>query len=73
MGDLPQIGLKEFAFSVDYESVRSPSGNLEFWLPDKIIIYRDFDPHRIVLDHTFADFQLFAVDTKEKIQEPKQQ
>jgi VWFA-related protein len=72
MSDLSQIGLQEFAFSVDYESVRSPSGNPEFWLPNKIIIYRDFGAHRVVLDHTFTDFQLFAVDTKEKVQEPKQ-
>jgi hypothetical protein len=71
MGDLPQIGLEELAFSVDYEFVRTPSGSLGLWLPNRIVIYRTSEAHRSILVHSFADFQLFAIETKEKIQEPK--
>jgi VWFA-related protein len=72
IGELPAIGLQELAFSVDYESVRSPSGNLELWLPNHVVTYWNFDTHRIVLDHTFAGFQFFAIETEQKVQEPKE-
>jgi len=73
MGGLPDIGLDELAFTVDYELVGTPSGNLGFWLPDRVVSYWNFDAHRIILVHTLADFQLFAVETEEKIQEPKKE
>ncbi len=71
MGGVPEIGLQELAFSVDYAYVGNPSGSLGFWLPSRIVTYKNFDVHRTVLAHTFADFQFFAIETKEKIQEPK--
>jgi VWFA-related protein len=70
MGALPEIGLEDLAFSVDYEFVQTPAGNLEFWLPNRIVTYWNFDAHRIILVHTLADFQLFAVETEEEIQDP---
>jgi VWFA-related protein len=73
MGGLPDIGLDELAFTVDYELVGTPSGNLGFWLPDRVVSYWNFAAHRIILVHTLADFQLFAVETEEKIQEPKKE
>jgi len=72
MGELPAIGLQELAFSVDYDLVRTPSGNLGLWLPNHSVSYWNFDPHRIILAHTLGDFQFFTIETKEKIQEPKQ-
>jgi len=73
MGDLPQIGLQELASSVDYELAPTQSGNPGIWLPNRTVTYWDFDAHRVILAHTFADFQFFAVETKEKIiQEPKE-
>ena len=71
MGEVPEIGLRELAFAVDYEYVGSPSGNSGFWLPNHIVTYKNFDAHRTVLAHSFAGFQFFAIETKEKIQEPK--
>jgi VWFA-related protein len=71
MGDFPEIGLRELAFSVDYQVVRTPSGNLGLWLPNSIVTYRAFGAHRIILAHTFTEFQLFAIETQEKVQEPK--
>lgn len=72
MRDVPEIGLKGLAFSVDYGLVQSPSGNLGLWLPNHNVTYWDFDPNRIILTHTLADFQFFAVDAKEKIQQSKE-
>jgi len=68
--DLPSIGLQDLAFSVDYKLVQNPSGSFGLWLPDHVVTYLNFDAHRIILAHTLADFQLFAVDTKENIREP---
>ena len=72
MGEVPAIGLQDLAFSVDYQLVQSPSGNLGIWLPNSTITYWDFDAHRVVLAHTLSDFQFFTVETKEKIQVPKE-
>ena len=72
MGGRPEIGLQELAFSVDYKVVGTQSGNLGLWLPNRILAYWDFDAHRIILGHSFADFQIFAVETKETIHEPEE-
>lgn len=72
MGGLMEIGLEDLALSVDYESVQAPSGNLSLALPNRVVSYWDFNGHRIILAHSFADFQLFAIETKENIQGPKE-
>lgn len=72
MSEVPAIGLQDLAFSVEYNLVQNSSGNFGLWLPNHTSTYWDFGGHRIILAHTLGDFQLFAVDTKEKIQEPKQ-
>lgn len=72
MRDVPAIGLRDLALSVDYGLVQSPSGNLGLWLPNHSVTYWNFDTNRIILAHTLADFQFFAIETKEKIQEPKE-
>ncbi len=72
MGDLPVIKLQELAVSIDYAFVLTPSGKLGVWLPKSIAAYWKFDDRRLILVHTFADFQLFAIETEEKIQELKE-
>jgi len=72
MGDLRAMQLQELALSVDYAFVKSPSGSLGVWLPSSIVTYWQFDEHRIILVHTLADFQLFAIETKEKMLQPKE-
>ena len=74
MGDLWEIGLQEFAVSIDYKFVQNPSENLRLWLPHHVVTYTtwNFDARRMILAHNFADFQLFRVETKEKVQEPKE-
>jgi len=72
MGELPEIELQELAFSVDYGLVRPPSGNLGLWLPNRVAAYWKFPERRVVRIHTFTAFQFFAVETTEKVKEPKQ-
>lgn len=72
MQGVPDIGLQGLAVSVDYRLVQNASGNLSFWLPDRIATYWDYDAHRIIVDHGFSDFQFFSVETKEKTREPKE-
>lgn len=72
MDGLPDIGLQALGLSVDYAPVQTPSGNLELWLPNRIAAYSDYDAHRTIFVHNLSDFELFAVETQEKIQEPKQ-
>jgi hypothetical protein len=71
IGGVPDIGLQELAVSVDYGLVKTPTGKLVLWLPSSAATYWDYDAHRTILSHSFSDFELFAVETKEKIQEPK--
>ena len=71
MGDIPAIWLQELAISVDYAFVRTPSGKIGVWLPNNIVTYWKFDDRRIILVHSFDDFQLFEIETKEKTLEPK--
>jgi hypothetical protein len=73
IGGLPQIGLEELALSVGYELVHAPSGNLSPQLPNRVVRYWDFSGHRIILAHSFADVQLFTIETNENIQAPKEQ
>lgn len=73
MNGMPDIGLEGLAVSVDYGLVHAASGGLQLWLPDRIAEYLDFDVHRTILAHSLSDFELFTVETKEKIKEPGSQ
>jgi hypothetical protein len=68
---VPDIGLEGMSFSVDYGLVQSTSGALKFWLPNAIDTYWDFNAHRTILAHELSQFELFAVETKESVQEAK--
>lgn len=64
------IDLREMALSVDYVAVKSPSQNLEVWLPRFAIAYTDYADRRMIIEHTFSDFQLFSIKTEQIIHEP---
>ena len=64
------IDLREMAISVDYAAVKSPSQNLEVWLPRFAVAYTDYANRRMIIEHTFSDFQLFSIQTKQIIHEP---
>jgi hypothetical protein len=69
---LPLIELEESAFSVDYAPVKFQAQNVEAWLPQFAIGYTDYAGRRMIVEHTFSDFQLFSVQTQDVIQKPKE-
>ncbi len=69
---LPLIELEESAFSVDYTPVKFRAQNVEAWLPQFAIGYTDYAGRRMIVEHTFSEFQLFSVQTQDVIQKPKE-
>ena len=66
------IDLRENAFTVDYAPVRFQAQNLEIWLPQHAIGYTDYAKRRMIIEHTFSEFQLFSVRTDETIKKPSE-
>jgi hypothetical protein len=66
------IDLREIAISVDYAPVKSRVQDLEIWLPQFAVAYKDYEKRRMIIEHTFSNFQLFSVQTQETIQKPKE-
>jgi hypothetical protein len=64
------IDLQQIAISVDYAPIKSQSQNVEIWLPVFVEAYTEFTKRGIIVEHTFSDFQLFSVQTQERIQKP---
>jgi len=65
---IPEIGLKLEHLMIDYEAVRFRSTAQEVWLPQVAELYVDRQKKRYFRRHTFSDFELFNVDTAQKIQ-----
>jgi hypothetical protein len=57
--------------SVDYNAVEFPKRKLQLWLPQSVSFYIDIDGHRFLNRHELSNYVLFAVDTSQKIQDPK--
>jgi hypothetical protein len=66
------LGLRGNAISVDYAAVQFHSQSLQLWLPKTAQAYADYGKRRMIIDHTFSDFQLFSVQTQQQIDKPKQ-
>jgi hypothetical protein len=69
---LPKIRLYRNHLAVEYRPVQFPKRNLELWLPESAEMYLDFRGHRYRHRHSYRDFKLFSVDTREQINEPPQ-
>jgi hypothetical protein len=60
------------AISVDYAPVHFHSQNVQVWLPQSDETFFDFGSYRVIFQHTFTNFLLFSVQTKQVIEKPKQ-
>jgi hypothetical protein len=69
---IPLIELEESALSVDYAPVKFRAQKVDVWLPQFAIGYTDYAGRRMIVEHTFSDFQLFSVQTRDVIQKPKE-
>jgi hypothetical protein len=65
------IGLQGNAVSVDYAPVKFQSRDVVIWLPQSATAYSDYGKRRMIVGHTFSDFQLFSVQTQQVIEKPK--
>jgi hypothetical protein len=68
--ELPAIDLQVNSVMVDYAPVKFQSQNIEIWLPQFAIGYTDFAKRRMIIEHTFSDFELFSVQTDQVIHKP---
>jgi tetratricopeptide (TPR) repeat protein len=70
MHEIPEVGLRSGAISVDYAPVEIQSRKLQLWLPQELEAFWEFGTYRIILLHTFRNFKLFTVDTEENTKKP---
>jgi tetratricopeptide (TPR) repeat protein len=70
MHEIPDVGLRSGAMTVDYAPVEIQSRKLQLWLPQELEAFWEFGTYRVILLHTFRNFKLFTVDTKENTQKP---
>ena len=65
------IRLQTEHMSLDYNAVEFPKRKLQLWLPESASFYIDIGGHRYLNRHELSNYVLFAVDTTQKIQEPR--
>jgi len=70
MEPIPAIELQKEHIVIGYAPVEFPRRDLLLWLPESATLYVDFRGRRYARTHQFSDFQLFSVDTVEKVKEP---
>jgi hypothetical protein len=66
------IGLQVEHLLINYSPVEFRKRQLQLWLPDSASLYVDYHGHRYKRQHTFSDFQLFWVETEEKVKEVRE-
>jgi hypothetical protein len=67
---VPAVHVRNSWLSIDYGPVQFHSRNIRFWLPQTVDAYTQFSDHRTITYHTFANFMLFSVQAKQKIEKP---
>ncbi len=66
-----KIKLRLEHMQVEYRPVTFPRRHIELWLPHSAELYMDFLGHRFYRRHYFSNFELFSVETKQKITVPE--
>ncbi|MFZ0640421.1 MAG: hypothetical protein WA020_03180 [Candidatus Acidiferrales bacterium] len=67
---IPSRGMRNWWISIDYGPVQFPRQNARMWLPQTVDAYAEFDTVRTIIYHTFADFMMFSVHTRQEVQKP---
>jgi len=68
---IPDIDLKSERLMIEYGPVQFRSTGQQLWLPYFAELYVERQGKRYYRRHSFADFQLFNVDTTQSMQAPK--
>ena len=72
MEPIPKIRLETEHLAIEYRPVEFARRNSHLWLPENADLYMDFRGHHYHHRHSFSDFLLFSVETREDIREPPQ-
>ena len=67
---IPDMKLDALHQSVDYGSVAFKGAMGVLWLPQTAEVTADLQGKRLLERHTYTKFQIFSVDTQEKINQP---
>ena len=67
---IPDMKLDALHQSVDYGSVAFTGAMGVLWLPQTAEVTADLQGKRLLERHTYTKFQIFSVDTQEKINQP---
>jgi hypothetical protein len=67
-----KIGLTVERFTINYAPVQFRTGAQELWLPQTAELYVEQKGHRYYREHSFQNFQVFAVNTNQKVQAPRE-
>jgi tetratricopeptide (TPR) repeat protein len=67
---LPEINLQVEHLDVAYAPVEFSKRRFRLWLPEKASMHIHYRGHRYQRVHTFSHFQLFLVDTEQRVKEP---
>lgn len=70
---VPALKLRASAIAIDYGPVQLQSKKIELWLPQYVEAYWEYERYRVILSHTLTNFQVFSVETQEKVSLPKAQ
>ena len=68
---MKDLGLLRDHLAIDYGPVNFQNGKTELWLPWYADMYLELHGRRYHHSHTLSNFSLFAVDTSDKINLPK--
>ncbi len=69
---IPPIRLQIEHLSVDYSAVDFPKRRIQLWLPQSASFYIDINGHRSLNRDRLSNYVLFAVDTNQDIQLPRE-
>ncbi|HXW56629.1 MAG TPA: VWA domain-containing protein [Candidatus Cybelea sp.] len=64
------VVIRANSVSVNYAPVKFESKNVVLWLPESAVSFTDYGNDRMIVQHTFSDFRLFSVQTRQVIGKP---
>lgn len=70
---LPEMKLESESTDVRFDQVRFKSVSQAFWLPQQVTVEINWDRKELRNTHQYSDFQLFEVNTTQKVGKPSAQ
>jgi len=67
---IPEIHLQIEHFDIAYAPVEFSRRKFRLWLPESASMHISYRGHRYERVHKFSNFQLFLVDTQQKVKDP---